>query len=753
MKKVLSLILTALMVISVVVSFTGSSMSDKIIPSMNISAENISYSVSDSLYGLSLENKGGAIDGGLVSNLVNNNSFEYSNNPIASWEISSQNYSVMSLDGLNENNESYLSVTIDEKGTLSNLGYTEFYNYKTYQVNSKKAETSDMKFSKNEIYHFTAYFRNIDYTGTITASLSAKGNTEKYQFNIDHCAEWMPISLELKSNVNADGALHLDFEGTGSFHIDQVSLVPMSSYGYGNSEWKYISLRSDLMQSIYNLSPAFIRFSAGEMDSSMLIENIGSWKNTLGPLETRKQSFTHTSKNVFSVNSNSMGLYEYLLLCHDLDCLAIPVINGGIVTDKVGDYEKEKENYKNGSITQEDWQSYLDGIAYRPETEEFGQYVQDVLDLIEYANGDESTLWGAKRVEDGHKESFNLKYIAIGNGEYGELYWRNFDILYKAINEKYPEITIICSGVDFNDEENKDFWAEANSLYKNVVINESCCVDGDKLFNEVDRYDEYERSGAQVMVSEYSVDTSIGDTLTKNNMWSAIENAAFLTGVERNADLIRMISYETPLAKINAQEKDTSLIWFGSSNLVLSPDYYMQMLFANNVGTNYILTENNISEEGLYHSVTVDTTEKVIYVKIVNSSKTPSRININVDGFKNVNNPTAQYMSQNFKSACNEPGEDLHVAPVQTELSLKDNQILCDVAGYSINVIRIPYASNDGTGLFKLPETDLIVPFIPAFVDVIISCVVVAFVLATGGIILLTRLNHHKKIRDKQKDK
>ena len=110
-------------------------------------------------------------------------------------------------------------------------------------------------------------------------------------------------------------------------------------------------------------------------------------------------------------------------------------------------------------------------------------------------------------------------------------------------------------------------------------------------------------------------------------------------------------------------------------------------------------------------------------------------------------------MSQNFKSACNEPGEDLHVAPVEAELTVKDNVIPYDIGGYSINVIRIPYESNDGTGLFKLPETELIVPFIPGFVDIAISCVVVAFVLATGGIILLTRLKHHKKIRDKQKNK
>ncbi len=745
MKKVICLILSVIMLASSFVCFTGSSVSEKIIPSLNISADNITYSVSDSLYGLTLENESNAIDGGLVSNLVNNNSFEYSNNPVASWAISAENYSVNDMDGLNDNNTNYLAVTVDGNGSISNLGYTEFYNYKTYQVNSKKANTPDMPFKKNEIYQFTAYFKNIDYTGTITASLSANGNTEKYQFNIDHCTEWMPITLEIKSNVTADGALLLSFEGTGSFNIDQVTLVPMSSYGFGNSTWKYISLRSDLIKSIYDLSPSFVRFSTGELEPSSILENIGSWKNTVGPLETRKQSYTHVSKNVYSVNSNSMGMYEYLLLCEDIGADAIPVINAGIVTDKAEDYKEVKENYEKGKITDEDYQSYLDGIAYRPGTEGFETYLQDVLDLFEYANGDETTVWGAKRIEDGHKNSFNLKYIAIANCGYGDLFWKNFDELYKAIQGNYPDVRIIiCTD---NNEQVAEVTEKANALYRDVIVDENYCVRGGKLFNKSSNFDAQDRGGLQKSIRSYSVNTGVGDTVTKNNIWSAIENASFLTGLERNGDLVQMASYETTLAKVNAQASDTSLIWFNSHDLVLSPDYYMQMIFANNVGTHYLKVDDE-EIDGVYRSVTVDTDEKVIYVKLVNSTKTPHKININIDGFKKVKNPTAQSMTATFRASCNEIGEDLHVAPIQTELTIKDNQITYDVAGYSVNVIRIPYASNDGSELFELPETELIVPYIPSSVYGGISAVFVAFLLVTGAVILLTRLKHHKKIRE-----
>ncbi len=746
MKKFIALIMAVMVIASAFVCFTGSSVTEKIIPSLNISSKNIEHSISSELYGLTLENVGNAIDGGLVSNLVNNNSFEYSNNPVASWEISAETYSVLFENGLNENNTSYLSVTVDEKGTVKNTGYKEVYNYKTYQVNSQKANTPDMPFKRNEIYQFTAYFKNIDYSGTITASLSAEGNTEKYQFNIDHCSEWMPITLEIKSNVTADGALQLDFEGTGSFCIDHVTLVPMSSYGFGNSTWKYVSLRSDLVRAIYNLSPSFVRFSAGELDASISVHNIGSWKNTTGPLETRKQSFTHYNKNVYSVNSNSMGMYEYLLLCEDIGADAIPVINGGIVTSVVDEYKESKETFEEGKMTDEVWQTYLDSISYCPGTEGFDNYLQDVLDLLEYANGDETTIYGARRAEDGHKNSFDLKYIAIANCEYGDLFWRNFDEIYRAIQGKYPDVRIIiCTS---NNVQSAEVVEKAKAKYRDVIVDESYCVKGGKLFSKSTVYDERNRSGLQIGVNAYSVDTAIGDTVTKNNIWSAIENSAFLTGVEKNGDLVQMASYETTLEKINAQTSDTSLIWFDSHRILLTPDYYMQMLFANNTGTHYVSVDDE-KHEGVYRSVTVDTDEKVIYVKLVNSTKSPQRININIEGFTNINNPTALVMSENFKSACNELGEDLHVAPVQTELILEDNKILYDLRGYSINVIRIPYASNDGSELFKLPETELIVPFMPTSVDVILSCMIVAFVLVTGGVILITRLKHHKKVKDK----
>ncbi len=753
MKKLVSVVMVILIVVSALFTMTGAKASEKILPTMKISADRISYAINDRLYGINLENTGNAIDGGLVSNLVNDNSFEHADTYEASWNINTKSHEILSEEGLNENNSNYLSVTVENEGTIENIGYNEFYNYKSYQLNQKTAKTGDMGFRAGVSYSFSAFFKNVDFEGTLTFSLSAEGNNEKYQFNLETCEDWTNITLQIKSDVTADGSMLLTCDGTGTFYMDYVTLTPENSYGYNSEKWTYTSLRNDLVSSIKGLSPAFIRFSAGEFDEGEAIENLGSWKNTIGQPQERKQSYTSTEKSVYYVNSNLMGMYEYLLLCEDVGANAIPMLNGGIFASSKSQYADMLGKYTNGAITEDSWQKYIDEMSLRPETEEFDGYIQNVLDLIEYANGDETTEWGAKRIADGHTESFGLKYIAIGNGEFGDVYWRNFDVIYKAVKENYPEITIVsCFGGEINKDDHKKALETANSLYPDVVFAENNNAGGGNLYKNLYEYDNYGRTGAKIAVNEYGVNTTVGDTLTKNNIWSAIENAAYLISLERNSDLVQMASYQTFFSKINAQTTDTSAVWFSSSELIYTPDYYMQMLFANNMGTNYISSEFNMEEDGIYHSVTVDTEEKVIYVKIANNTRKSQKINISLDGFNNVKNPSVQYMSENFKSACNEPGELLHVAPVEARLKIDNNTIPYDVGGYSISVIRIPYDTNVGSNIYELPTMDIISPYIPTNVGLIISGSVLGTGIITVAIILLVRIRHHKTVLGKKKE-
>lgn len=754
MKRFLS-ILTAIVIFSVsLFCFTGA-VADPQTKSINLSAENISYEISDSLYGIFLEDISFAGDGGLASNLVNNNSFEYEAKPDAYWKVNAADYAVLTDGGLNENNTNYLSVTVENSATVENLGFTELYNYKSYKYNKSKAESADMGFKQGEEYTFSAYFKNVDFDGKIKAALHARGNKDFYEFDISACEDWTKISLLLTSEVTADGSLLLSFSGNGSFYMDFVSLVPTGSHGYGTDEWKYTTLRTDLYDALSGLSPKFIRFPGGCLTEGDSMENIYNWKNTIGKPEERTQTYNLWADDAngrYYVNTNSLGFHEYFTLCGELGAEPVPVLNAGMICQGRAGYNETLQKYNNGEITEAEWQEYVDSVAYAPNTEEFNKYLQDIFDLIEYANGDVTTEWGAKRAENGHAEPFNMKYLAIGNENWGEIYWRNFDAVYKAVKEKYPKITVITSaGHSGSGEDFDSAWAMVNTNYRDTIVDEHYYTSGGYLFETTDRYDTYERSSAKVMVGEYAPKADgVGTIQTKSNIWAAIENAAYLTGIERNADVVSMISYAPTLAKINAQCWDVNLIWFDSQGVVLTPDYYVQMLFANNYGTNYLNTDFDMTAEGVYHCSTVDTKNQVIYVKLVNSTNKAYKFDINLTGFLNVNNPSAQYLSENFKAACNEIDEPLHVAPSEMTLNISDNTVKYEADSYSVSVIRISYGENDGSGLYKLPLTEPATPYMPDTVWIVISAILAAGILITGVVILAVRIKHHKDLKKEE---
>lgn len=732
MKKVVSLILTLILIMTVVFSFTGSSVSEKINPTLTLSADNISYEISNNLYGVSFYNSDYALNGGLVSELVNNNSFECADNHIAAWNLKDIGYAVATEEKMNDNNENYLHISVKGSGSAENIGYSEIFNNKSAQFSSRKIWTADMGFKEDETYMFSAFFKNVDYVGTMSVLLNAKGNTEEYEFNIDNCTDWTKVSLEISSAVTADGSLLIKFNGNGTFYMDSVSLVPKSSYSNG----KYISLRNDLYDALAELSPSFIKFNENTFVNDE--GNIYGWKDSIGPLETRKQiSTTYSANGGFYVNPNAMGFYEYLLLCEDLGAVPVPVFNIEKLEQDTEEKDVERILNENTEDTTENTEDTTDEI---PETPEVEPFVQNILDFIEYATGDETTVWGAKRVEHGHAKPFHLKYIALDDEVIDEDYWTRFNTVYEAVSEKYPQIKIITNTGDTQEP--------INATYKNVVVNEFYGKGKIDLYRNVHKYDDYERSGAQIAVDSFvSNADGIGTFITTNNIWSALENSAFLLGLEKNADVVQMASYKWLIAKRNGHSEKTSLIWFDSQDLLLTADYYSQMIFANNMGTNYISTDFDMEDEGIYQSTTVDIVNKVVYVKLVNTTSKPYKFDIQLDGFKNVNNPSVQYMTEKFKSAYNDFDEQLHVAPTEKALEVKDNTISYDMGSYSISVVRIPYGDNDGTTLYQLPETDIVAPYMHPMVEYAVPIFLTVLVFITGVIILLVRINRHKTVR------
>lgn len=796
MKKALSFFITAVMAVT---CFAFPAEAGEA-ASLDISRKNISHSVSPTLYGAFIEDISKACDGGLVSNLVYNNSFEYNDTAEDNqelnesyWRFTNISHEIHSENPLNENNTHYERLTVSGKGVITNIGCVENWDYKTFTPNEKLQATADMGFKEGVSYDFSCYIKNTDFNGTVIVYLDSKGNSNKrVELDISNCSvDWNKVEAVLEAQKTEDGALSIEFNGSGTLEIDFVSLIPQNSYGYGQPQWKYTTLRSDLAQALIDLNPSFIRFPGGCFCEGDSLDNLYDWKSTIGPLEARTQTYNvwrNDGAGDYYINSNSMGYAEYFNLCDDIGAEPVPCVNVGLTCQGRNGYDINYDAYKRLSMTDEefcqylvdfrnyspddkegmqnrmndadalgykaeaDWNAYLESIALTQGTAEWDNYVQDVLDLIEFANGSSTaTYWGAVRAACGHEEPYNLKYIQLGNENWGDVYWRNFDALYKAVKAEHPDITVITSaGTWLEGREFDRAWENAKSKYPDCYVDEHYYTISSYLYGINGRYDGYDRNSAKVFVGEYAATADgVGTLQTKSNICEAIEEAAYMTGLERNGDVVAMTAYAPTLAKINSQNWSINEIWFDSQSTVLTPSYYTQMLYANNTGTEYIDTSFNgdFSVKELAQSVTVDTQKQVIYVKLVNSSGKKQTVNLNLDGFESINYASNQHISSVFKSACNEVGRGYCVAPKDEELSLNGNTVTVEAEKYSVNVIRIAYGENDGAGLYQLPEgTPETHLYLPPALRVAIPCSIgVAVILIISAVVISKAVKKRKR--------
>lgn len=769
---------------------------------LNISADKISHDVSDMLYGIFIEDISKAGDGGLVSNLVYNNSFEYNDTSEENaalnesyWTFTNIDHKISTQDPMNENNTHYEELSVSGTGRITNLGCVEHWDYKTYDPNKKLQQTADMGFKEGLEYDFSCYIKNVDFDGTVQVYLDGDKNpASAYQLDISNTkADWRKIETTLKSAATEDGGLTIEFSGTGTLYMDFVQLIPHDAYGYGQDEWQYTTLRADLVDAIQKLDPSFIRFPGGCFCEGDSLERLFDWKATIGPLEEREQSYNvwrNDDAGDYYINSNAMGYGEYFNLCADLGAEPIPCLNVGLTCqgrngfdinvdareklsmtdDQFRQYLIDVRGYAQddtdgiesrieevnalGYTSKADFDAYLETIALTPGTAEWENYVQDILDLIEYANGDATTTyWGAIRAANGHEQPYDLKYIGLGNENWGDVYWRNFDALYKEVKAVYPDITVITTsgtwlgGADFDRA-----WEEANSKYRDCYVDEHYYTNDSYMYEINNRYDSYDRDGAKVFVGEYAATSpGIGTIQTKSNMLEAIEEAAYMTGFERNSDVVAMTAYAPTFAKINSQNWAVNMIWFDSQKTVLTPSYFTQMLYANNIGTNYVDASfaGDIPVTELAQSVTVNEEEQAIYIKLVNSSGSERAVDLNLSGFGNINYASNQYICADYKSACNEIDTEYYVAPQEEQLAVNGETVTVNTGKYSVNVIRIAYGSNDGSTLYQLPEDlpEQVSGYLPPALRVAIPCVIGVVVAGAVIAVIAVKISNKKKKR------
>lgn len=516
---------------------------------VNIDASDRSKKISDTMWGLFFEDINSSADGGLYAEMVQNRSFEMEDH-LYSWKILSQHSKVQSIGGMNENNPHYMALIPNE--TIENDGYM------------------GMSIKAGEKYNFSMYVMSGNSTGEFEVSLG--GDTIIVKSENAEDGIWEKVEGVLMPKETTDKAvLRIKNVGESCSYIDVVSLIPEDTYkGHG--------LRKDLMEKLEKMHPSFLRFPGGCAVEGRTMDEAWNWKDTIGDVSERKEMINIWDTDGTYKMTYGLGFYEYFQMCEDLGMEPVPILNCGMACQ-----------VRSGSATDEEYLVPMD---------ELQPYIDDALDLIAFANGtDESNPWTKKRIEMGHKEPFNMKYIGIGNEQYGEIYFERYNEFAKQIHEKYPDINLVTtSGTASSGTGNDLAWNWANSNQELAdLMDEHYYENPDWFRQHAYRYDNYRRdTNTKVFLGEYA---------SKGNTWyNALSEAAFMTGLERNADVVKMASYAPMFAKYgNVQWAAANMIWFNNDDYVLTPNYYVQSLFSNNRGDYSFTTDvkmNGIEKDG-----------------------------------------------------------------------------------------------------------------------------------------------------------
>ncbi len=519
---------------------------------INIDASDRSKDVSDIMWGLFFEDINSAADGGLYAEMIQNRSFEMEDS-LYSWETL-DDVEVNTENPLNENNPTY--ITLSKEELVCNDGFG----------------ADGMIFEKGKMYDLSLYARG---KGKLTVALARLDvvpddliitvDSEDI-INCDSTNEWKKYTVTFTANgITTDEYNGIVIQNTGDsdLDIDMVSLIPQDTYkGHG--------LRKDLMEQLEAMEPKFLRFPGGCAVEGHTMAEAWNWKDTIGDVAERKEMINiwNPSATEPYMMTYGLGFYEYFQMCEDLGMEPIPILNCGIACQ-----------VRSGSATDEEHLVPMD---------ELQPYIDDALDLIAFANGtDETNKWTKIRIEMGHPEPFNLKYIGIGNEQYGDIYFERYAEFAKQIHEKYPDINLVTTSGTASSGDSNDLawsWANENQQYADFM-DEHYYETADWFRQHAYRYDNYNRDiNTKVFLGEYA---------SKGNTWyNALSEAAYMTGLERNADVVRMASYAPMFAKYdNVQWADANMIWFNNTDYVLTPNYYVQKLFSTNAGDYSLPTE------------------------------------------------------------------------------------------------------------------------------------------------------------------
>jgi alpha-L-arabinofuranosidase len=566
---------------------------------LTIDAGHPGAAINPAMWGIFFEDINFGADGGLYAEMVKNRSFEFPD-PMMGWikispSLARGELSVRGDDPLTPANPHYLRVHSEGSAPfgISNVGFRR------------------MGVSQDENYDFSIEIRGVAGAPALDVQLVAEDGTVLDSAPLeDFAPAWKRYTLVLHPKDSDWGArLNVLMKSQGTVDLDMVSLFPEHT-------WKNRpgGLRADMAQMLADLKPGFLRFPGGCIVEGSQLDRRYQWKNTIGPVGDRhllinrwNYEFVHRPTPDY-FQSFGLGFFEFFQLCEDIGAQPLPILNCGMACQ-----------FNSAELCP------LDQLE---------PYIQDALDLIEFANGPPTSVWGAKRAALGHPEPFHMKMMGVGNEQWGPQYIERYVRFAAALKKEHPEILLVSdSGPSPDDERFQFLWPKLGELHADIV-DQHCYANPAWFFNNTHRYDNYDPNGPKIFMGEYAAQSvGVVSPKNRNTLECALAEAAYMTGLERNAAVVRMASYAPLFANVDAWQWTPNLIWVDNHRIYGTPDYYAQQLFSRNRGDAVLPVSNeDPGTTNFFASAVRDNESRDIILKVVNASSQPAAAAIQLNG-------------------------------------------------------------------------------------------------------------------------
>ena len=638
---------------------------------IDVNTKRLGAPIQPTMYGIFFEDINYAADGGLYGELIKNRSFEFPQH-LMGWQTFGC-VDVEDDDAPFERCPHYVVLSDpghkDRRTGLVNEGY--------FGIGVEEGED----------YRFSVWAKASKGNATIRIQLIDESSMEERQEFVEQemtitSPDWKKYTVTLTSpKTDKHAKLRIFLKGTNSVALEHISLFPVNTFKNREN-----GMRRDLAQALADLHPGIFRFPGGCIVEGTDLDTRYQWKNTIGPVENRPLNgnrWEHTFDHRYFADyyqSYGLGFFEFFQLAEDIGAEPLPILSVGLAC--------QFQNWDNAS-------------AHVP-LNELQPYIDDCLDLIEFANGPVTSKWGKIRADMGHPAPFNMKYIGVGNEQWGEFYYERLKPFVTAIRTKYPEIKIVGSSGPMPDDipDNtyrfEDGWKAMKEL-KADLVDEHYYRDEEWFLTNGLRYDTYDRKGPKVFAGEYACH---GKGKKWNHYEAAILEAAFMTSFERNADIVQMTSPAPLFAHVDGWQWRPDQIWYDNTDMFKTVSYYVQQMYATNAGTNVLsLTmdkkpvANQTGQNGLFASAAFDNKTNEVIIKIANTSKQQQSVAFNLTGMKGTHTAQTLTLSHNGMDDENSICKPELITPqkgtIQVDKGKGSSLLLDDMPPMSFRIYRI----------------------------------------------------------------